>query len=159
MNYEAYEKLEKAIMNNELEAYLLAMPEYRLSSFSDPNFPIMNDYRTLVIALNDYGKLHPDFSADVRLAVLKCLERGTPGACYNILNIVREQLILEKNKANSIDFLDKEIYEKLKNIVQINKDFFENYKEYEGMLYSNGMNGAISKWDEEIYSYSGNRIM
>jgi len=159
MKYEAYIKLEQALKNNELDSYLLAKPGYRLSSYHDPNFPVMNDYKSLVVALNDYGKNHLGFDLKVTHSMINCLNLCTPGATYNIMQIIREQLILEEYNENSIKFINKEVYEKLRIAILKNNEFFNNYKEYEGKLYENGMNGALKQWSDEIYEKTGYKVI
>lgn len=109
MNYEAYIKLEQAIKNNELASFLLAKPGYWLSSYQDPSFPMNNDYRTLVVALNDYGKEHVGFDKNLHYTVLDCLNLETPGAAYNITQIIRHQLFLDDHGKNSISFIDEDV--------------------------------------------------
>ena len=159
MNYEAYIKLEQAVKNNELSSYLLAKPGYRLTGCDDPNFPMMNDYRSLVVALNDYGKIHSGFDKLLSIAVVECLDLATPGAAYNIMQIIRQQLFLESSQNNSVSFVNKEIYEKLRFAIIKNKEYFERFYEYEGRLFKDGMNGAFKEWSNEIYKRTGNKLL
>ena len=159
MEYEAYKKLEIAVNNNDLMSYLLSTPEYRLSSYYDPNYSKMNDYKSLVCALNDYGKTHDSFASVLQKTIIDCLNRETPGAAYSIMQIVREQLILESQNKNQISFLNKDIYVKLHDVIVKNMEFFKNFKQYEGEMYENGMSDVFIKWSDEIYSHTGNKII
>jgi len=95
-----------------------------IKNYHDPNFPVMNDYKSLVVALNDYGKNHLGFDLKVTHSMINCLNLCTPGATYNIMQIIREQLILEEYNENSIKFINKEVYEKLRIAILKNNEFF-----------------------------------
>lgn len=160
MEYEALEKLEKAMEKGELSKYLLCdSEEYMLSSYFEPNFSKMNDYLALVYALNDYGKIHLDFPSVLHNTILECLKNANVGVVYNILNIVRNQLLLERNKENSINFLSKDIYENLRSAILANYDMLKNCKLYEGERKQNGLADVIEKWNDDIYRTTGNKIL
>lgn len=158
MESEAYKKLEESLSKNELTLFLLGCYGYRLNC-DDRNFPIMNDYVSLVKTLNNYGEIHPSFAEILSSALLDCLDLKSSGAIYSVMQIILCQLSLEKHSANSISFINNELLEKLKIGIINNKEYFENWYEFEGIMYKNGMYGAFVDWNEEIYKSTGHKIL
>lgn len=116
--------------------------------------------KALVIALNDYGKTQPEFEKRLALSIGTCLERDMQGVAYHMIQIIRQQLILESRGEASIHFLDeKMIYDKLGTAICKNKEYFTNLKIYEGSLYEDGMYGALKYWCNDIFARTGKRIL
>lgn len=158
--YEALEKLEKSLKRKELYKFLLCSEkEYRLSGYQDPVFPRNNDYASLVYALNDYGLTHPEFISLLQNTIIKCLKEAKAGTVYNIVNIVRYQLIFQRKYENSIQFLTTDIYDNLRIAFIQNIETLKELKIYEGMLYENGLADAIKEWCESIYHEIGYKIL
>lgn len=154
-----YDRLEDAINNNELTQYLVSDLKYIIPT--DRNFDMRNDYKQLVINLNFYGKEHENFDSILNKTLKQILNAPNVRLIdiYSVASILVEQINLEKNRMNLIEFIDDNLLNSLRDKIYIKYEDFKNLKRYEGSMYSNGMIGAYEQWNNDIFKETGKRIL
>ena len=158
MNYYAYEVLEDAVADGRLCDFLLAAPGYRCVK-GNRDYPVFNDFAGAAAALNDYAAAHPAFLPQLQDALTDCLNVGKAGVAVCLTAIFLEQARLEQRHENTIAILTPERCEALREVILKNRAFLENYREFEGEDYENGMYGAILDWCAQFASISDYRIL
>lgn len=155
----AYDKLLRALKNNQLYEYLVARGNYRvLDSFSQ-SFDINNDYFQVSEALNDYGKDNIGFDKKVNYEMKQILLNNKLFEIYSVCQLVRLQIIKDSVKKNEFTFIDEELLNNLKNSINKNRKAFENAKDFEGACYDKGIYGQFEAWNNELSSISENKIL
>ena len=156
-NYIGYINLEKAVANNELKLYLCSHPKY--SSKTVRGADVMNDFYDVTVALNEYGEKQIGFDDLVRATMMGILTENKIFWTYSVVNIINEQLQLEKNGKNKISFIDENLLMAIKDAIATKKDQLEKVTDYEGVLFSNGLMGVYEKIDQTVYESKGQRLL
>jgi len=159
MNDESYEKLLISIKKNQLKEYLKGKENYRVSSPDEKYFDIMNNYQSIILSLNKYGKNNKEFSQHLQNNVIEILQEKKPLSTYSMYQLIRLQIVLEMKGENSIEFINEKTLLELKNSILENKSFFENFNGYEAFNSKRGMMEIFENWADNIEKTSGKHIL
>lgn len=152
-----YINLELALKNGEFKEYLVSNHKYRTLSVQGAD--IMNDFFDITYSLNEFGSTHPGFDKFINDKMIEILKENKIFFTYSIANIVKEQINLQLNKKNKIDFIDENLLINLKQAIINQKEELSQKFNYEGAFYNNGLMGVYESIDKEVYNNIGHHII